>query len=748
MRYLSTRQTDSSVTVSAAEALLTGVPGDGGLWVPEAFPHIDRSLLKRMAGWPLARRYAHVINLFIQDIPVSELERLCAGLVADNRLVPAWSGSRETDEEGKRTEAYYSANGMKQLNPYNPRLFLLDMTMGPTASAEDLLVGLIPRLTGLVRQYAGNEENAGRSGGFRFLAGPTADQVTAAGIAFAAACEEGLLGDSDTFVAAYAADLASAGRTGVPADDGSTDGQEDHPAQDSDTGNDEAGLQDPEHDSEEAHEALINTIIENLSGGEAPGVRLLPVTEEDKRRFEEASVPPSAYLSVRPPLPAGLEQRIASGQMQYLPVGGFADQVQQILRRFMTAAAETDSKHSFIPLDERHPVSMVLAAAHIISAYSDLLADEQVSEEDSLTFVVPSTHMTLYLAAAYAAQMGLPLLKVVAAGAQNTAMTDFIRTGRLNIRKNGFHEYQADGLDLDLGDDFDAGERRQVNAGGGRRGSSEATPRKSGGRPPGKPRNKRRKRSDGQKQSGDANSDRGDRRQENRPEGRSRRAQNNPRRSRSRSRRGPDSGQGKPAGPGRRTSVRSTAALTPHYEAVLPTNLERLMFELTGRQGDVIAGWWQDLDKSGEFRVDGDLMREVKRIFQSGYADAREITNAVQDAYNEFDIPLDPHSAAGYAVYHRLEGKTEGPVIYLQTHDAFMSARQMIEILHGRKSVRQLSRAEGLAILAEEFGLVIPPIASSQSLLAEPAVPLENLPSLLLADKESEEEIGDGLGQE
>lgn len=56
----------------------------------------------------------------------------------------------------------------------------------------------------------------------------------------------------------------------------------------------------------------------------------------------------------------------------------------------------------------------------------------------------------------------------------------------------------------------------------------------------------------------------------------------------------------------------------------------------------------------------------------------------------------------------------------------------MIETLFGKKFIRRLNRFKAQQILAEEFGVNVPAIAASNSLVDSPAVPLDELPARLL----------------
>ena len=80
MRYLSTRDPrPAPATHSFDDVLLAGLAEDGGLFVPESLPLLDRAeCCARCAGLPYAELAARVVGLFAGgSFGEAELRRLC-----------------------------------------------------------------------------------------------------------------------------------------------------------------------------------------------------------------------------------------------------------------------------------------------------------------------------------------------------------------------------------------------------------------------------------------------------------------------------------------------------------------------------------------------------------------------------------------------------------------------------------------------------------------------------------------------
>ncbi len=75
MRHVSTR--GETAGLDFAEVMLAGLARDGGLYVPEAWPKLDRAAIAGFAGRPYAEVAFEVIRLFTGDaIAEADLARM------------------------------------------------------------------------------------------------------------------------------------------------------------------------------------------------------------------------------------------------------------------------------------------------------------------------------------------------------------------------------------------------------------------------------------------------------------------------------------------------------------------------------------------------------------------------------------------------------------------------------------------------------------------------------------------------
>ena len=66
MRYLSTR--DASKAVSAAQAIVSGLSPEGGLFVPESFPPIGLEEIRRLSTLSYQARAEEILSAYLSDL--------------------------------------------------------------------------------------------------------------------------------------------------------------------------------------------------------------------------------------------------------------------------------------------------------------------------------------------------------------------------------------------------------------------------------------------------------------------------------------------------------------------------------------------------------------------------------------------------------------------------------------------------------------------------------------------------------
>jgi threonine synthase len=98
---------------------------------------------------------------------------------------------------------------------------------------------------------------------------------------------------------------------------------------------------------------------------------------------------------------------------------------------------------------------------------------------------------------------------------------------------------------------------------------------------------------------------------------------------------------------------------SPAMDILVSSNLERLVFLATGRNGDKVTKYMNELKASGKYQLSLEE-KEFLKDFVGGYSTEEETIKAIGKCYKELNYLIDPHTAVAYDVYNKLEiqGKT------------------------------------------------------------------------------------------
>lgn len=105
--------------------------------------------------------------------------------------------------------------------------------------------------------------------------------------------------------------------------------------------------------------------------------------------------------------------------------------------------------------------------------------------------------------------------------------------------------------------------------------------------------------------------------------------------------------------------------ISPSMDILISSNLERLLYDLSGSDDKYIKSLMDELKQSGKYQVNADILAKLKEEFGSGYASDEETSQVIKKVWDEEKYLLDPHTAVAYKVM--LEQNLEGETVVLST---------------------------------------------------------------------------------
>ena len=97
---------------------------------------------------------------------------------------------------------------------------------------------------------------------------------------------------------------------------------------------------------------------------------------------------------------------------------------------------------------------------------------------------------------------------------------------------------------------------------------------------------------------------------------------------------------------------------SPSMDILISSNLERLLFELSGRNDTLIAERMQKLKTDGVYSVTESELKEMQKTFYAGYSDEDTVFNTVGEYFDEYGYVLDTHTSVAASVYAEYVAET------------------------------------------------------------------------------------------
>lgn len=118
---------------------------------------------------------------------------------------------------------------------------------------------------------------------------------------------------------------------------------------------------------------------------------------------------------------------------------------------------------------------------------------------------------------------------------------------------------------------------------------------------------------------------------------------------------------------------------SPSMDILVSSNLERLLFETSGRDAALTAERMQSLKQTGRYSVAQAEMEKIREVFAGDYADDEDSERAISDMFDEYGYLIDTHTAAAYAVAERRE--LVRPTVIVSTADPYKFAPAVLGAL-------------------------------------------------------------------
>ncbi|MBQ8658093.1 MAG: threonine synthase [Clostridia bacterium] len=127
--------------------------------------------------------------------------------------------------------------------------------------------------------------------------------------------------------------------------------------------------------------------------------------------------------------------------------------------------------------------------------------------------------------------------------------------------------------------------------------------------------------------------------------------------------------------------------MSPSMDILISSNLERLLFEISGRNAALTAERMKQLAETKSYSVTEEERVKLDRDFFGGFASEDDTVEAMYEVFDEYGYPMDTHTGVALAVYNKyrekMEKKDERPTVVLSTANPYKFPQDVLYALSG-----------------------------------------------------------------
>lgn len=151
---------------------------------------------------------------------------------------------------------------------------------------------------------------------------------------------------------------------------------------------------------------------------------------------------------------------------------------------------------------------------------------------------------------------------------------------------------------------------------------------------------------------------------------------------------------------------------SPSMDILISSNLERLLYFVSGRDGALVKELMVKLGKSGKYEINDGMREKIDAVFIGGYNDDAQTKATISKTFREYGYLVDTHTAVGLGVLEdvRKTAELEGHTVVVSTASAYKFCGAVLEALgedcpDGLEQFEKLSKLTGTPIPAPLAGL-------------------------------------------
>ncbi len=174
------------------------------------------------------------------------------------------------------------------------------------------------------------------------------------------------------------------------------------------------------------------------------------------------------------------------------------------------------------------------------------------------------------------------------------------------------------------------------------------------------------------------------------------------------------------------------ATVSPSMDILMSSNLERLLYDLSGQDDILVRGWFDTLAQTGRYEVSAQVKEKLQNEFYGGFCDDAQTMKTIHQVFSECSYLCDTHTAVAVKVYREYQEKTGDltKTIIASTASPYKFANDVLKAVD--ESLLTGDEYENLSVLAKASGVKVPPQLAA--LKEKPVLHTDSIPKDEMAD--------------
>jgi threonine synthase len=148
--------------------------------------------------------------------------------------------------------------------------------------------------------------------------------------------------------------------------------------------------------------------------------------------------------------------------------------------------------------------------------------------------------------------------------------------------------------------------------------------------------------------------------------------------------------------------------MSPSMDILISSNLERLLFEISGRDAGMVRAWMDSLKKTSAYEVPADVRKQIEHVFYADSCTEDETSLTIRDTFRRSRCLMDTHTAVAQRVYEKYLRETgDGTAtVVVSTANPYKFPQDVLRAVTGAGEADAFAAAQKLR---DATGTDIPP---------------------------------------